>query len=48
MARIEGRWGDSCDCFMELEVVIQGLSQIFSAGLSLESCITTLAQHYKK
>lgn len=32
---------------MELEIVIQGLNQIFSAGLSLESCITTLAQHYE-
>uniref|UniRef100_A0A8C3GTX0 Uncharacterized protein n=1 Tax=Corvus moneduloides TaxID=1196302 RepID=A0A8C3GTX0_CORMO len=43
----EGSCGESSDCFMELEVVIQGFSQIFSAGLSLDSCITTVAQHYK-
>ncbi|NXA18004.1 ZSWM1 protein, partial [Ibidorhyncha struthersii] len=32
----------------DLEMVTQGLSQVFSAGLSLESCITSLAQHYRK
>ncbi|KAF1475197.1 Zinc finger SWIM domain-containing protein 1, partial [Pygoscelis antarcticus] len=32
----------------DLEVVTQGLSQVFSTGLSLESCITSLAQHYQK
>lgn len=40
--------GESSDIFMELEIVIQGLSQIFSAELSLESCITTLVQHYEE
>lgn len=29
-------------------MVTQGLSQVFGAGLSLESCITSLAQHYQK
>lgn len=43
----EGSWGDSSDCPLELEVVIRGLSQIFSTGFSLESCITIVAQHYK-
>ncbi|NXM69692.1 ZSWM1 protein, partial [Serilophus lunatus] len=32
----------------ELEIINQGLSQVFSAGLSLEICITTLAQHYEE
>ncbi|NWS59298.1 ZSWM1 protein, partial [Chunga burmeisteri] len=32
----------------DLEIVTQGLSQVFSAGLSLESCVTSLAQHYQK
>ncbi|XP_068890439.1 zinc finger SWIM domain-containing protein 1 [Aphelocoma coerulescens] len=47
----DGIWAthrESSDCFMELELVIQGFSQIFSAGLSLDSCITTVAQHYKE
>ncbi|NWR65663.1 ZSWM1 protein, partial [Bucorvus abyssinicus] len=32
----------------DLEVVTQELSWVFSAGLPLESCITTLARHYQK
>ncbi|NXG67024.1 ZSWM1 protein, partial [Hemiprocne comata] len=32
----------------DLETVTQGLSQVFSTGLSLEICITSLAQHYQK
>ncbi|KAM9284756.1 LOW QUALITY PROTEIN: zinc finger SWIM domain-containing protein 1 [Morus bassanus] len=44
----ERSWGGSSNYFWDLEIVTQGLSQIFSAGLSLESCITSLAQHYQK
>ncbi|XP_010292838.1 PREDICTED: zinc finger SWIM domain-containing protein 1, partial [Phaethon lepturus] len=44
----ERTWGDSCNYFRDLEMATQGLSQVFSAGLSLESCITSLAQHYQK
>ncbi|XP_009486903.2 zinc finger SWIM domain-containing protein 1 [Pelecanus crispus] len=44
----EGSWGESGNYFRDLEVVTQGLSQVFSTGLSLESCITSLAQHYQK
>ncbi|NXS41826.1 ZSWM1 protein, partial [Balaeniceps rex] len=44
----ERSWGESSNYFRDLEVVTQGLSQVFSAGLSLESCITSLAQHYQK
>ncbi|KAF1570223.1 Zinc finger SWIM domain-containing protein 1, partial [Eudyptes moseleyi] len=44
----ERTWGDSSNYFRDLEVVTQGLSQVFSTGLSLESCITSLAQHYQK
>ncbi|KAF1471659.1 Zinc finger SWIM domain-containing protein 1, partial [Eudyptula minor novaehollandiae] len=43
----ERTWGDSSNYFRDLEVVTQGLSQVFSTGLSLESCITSLAQHYQ-
>lgn len=39
---------EGSDFFMELEIVIQGLSQICSARLSVESCITTYAWHYKE
>ncbi|NXU23886.1 ZSWM1 protein, partial [Thalassarche chlororhynchos] len=44
----ERSWGESSNYFRDLEMVTQGLSQVFSAGLSLESCITSLAQHYQK
>ncbi|GAB0197320.1 zinc finger SWIM domain-containing protein 1 [Grus japonensis] len=47
-AHRERSWGQSSDYFRDLELVTQGLSQVFSAGLSLESCITSLAQHYQK
>ncbi|KFV57316.1 Zinc finger SWIM domain-containing protein 1, partial [Gavia stellata] len=40
--------GESSNYFRDLEIVTQGLSQVFSAGLSLESCITSLAQYYQK
>ncbi|KAM9260630.1 LOW QUALITY PROTEIN: zinc finger SWIM domain-containing protein 1 [Cariama cristata] len=40
----ERSWGKSSNYFRDLEIVTQGLSQVFSAGLSLESCITSLAQ----
>ncbi|NXR02850.1 ZSWM1 protein, partial [Sagittarius serpentarius] len=43
----ERSWGESSSYFGDLEFVTQGLSQVFSAGLSLESCITSLAQHYQ-
>ncbi|NXJ89690.1 ZSWM1 protein, partial [Corythaixoides concolor] len=43
----ERTWGGSSDYFRDLEMVTQGLSQVFSAGLSLESTITSLAQHYQ-
>ncbi|NXN72719.1 ZSWM1 protein, partial [Himantopus himantopus] len=43
----ERTWGESTSYFRDLEMVTQGLSQVFSAGLSLESCITSLAQHYR-
>ncbi|NWH21172.1 ZSWM1 protein, partial [Grus americana] len=46
-AHRERSWGQSSDYFRDLELVTQGLSQVFSAGLSLESCITSLAQHYQ-
>ncbi|NXK22392.1 ZSWM1 protein, partial [Arenaria interpres] len=32
----------------DLETVIQGLSRVFSVECSLESCITSLAQHYQR
>ncbi|NXC22932.1 ZSWM1 protein, partial [Corythaeola cristata] len=32
----------------DLEMVTQGFGQVFSAGFSLESTITSLAQHYQK
>uniref|UniRef100_A0A8V0YU36 Zinc finger SWIM-type containing 1 n=1 Tax=Gallus gallus TaxID=9031 RepID=A0A8V0YU36_CHICK len=35
----------SCDYFMELETVTQGLSQVFSAELFLETCIASLAKY---
>uniref|UniRef100_A0A8C9ELK2 Zinc finger SWIM-type containing 1 n=1 Tax=Pavo cristatus TaxID=9049 RepID=A0A8C9ELK2_PAVCR len=38
----------SCDYFMELETVTQGLSQVFSAELFLETCIASLAKYYQK
>lgn len=44
----ERTWGESTSYFRDLEMVTQGLSQVFNAGLSLESCITSLAQHYQK
>ncbi|KAM6194396.1 zinc finger SWIM domain-containing protein 1 [Sarcoramphus papa] len=44
----ERSWGESSHYFRDLEIVTQGLSQVFSAGRSLESCITSLAQHYQK
>ncbi|XP_072734892.1 zinc finger SWIM domain-containing protein 1 [Ciconia boyciana] len=47
-AHRERSWGESSNYFRDLEIVTQGLSQVFSAGLSLESCITSLAQHYQK
>ncbi|KAM6053051.1 zinc finger SWIM domain-containing protein 1 [Theristicus caerulescens] len=47
-AHRERSWGESSSYFRDLEIVTQGLSQVFSAGLSLESCITSLAQHYQK
>ncbi|KFQ89919.1 Zinc finger SWIM domain-containing protein 1, partial [Phoenicopterus ruber ruber] len=47
-AHRERTWGHSSNYFRDLEMVTQGLSQVFSAGLSLESCITSLAQHYQK
>ncbi|NXS69213.1 ZSWM1 protein, partial [Pandion haliaetus] len=47
-AHRERSWGEGGNYFRDLEVVTQGLSQVFSAELSLESCITSLAQHYQK
>ncbi|NXV45003.1 ZSWM1 protein, partial [Uria aalge] len=44
----ERTWGESIYYLRDLEMVIQELSEVFSAGLSLESCITSLAQHYQK
>lgn len=38
----------SCDYFMELETVTQGLSQVFSAELFLETCIASLAKYCQK
>ncbi|NXI62597.1 ZSWM1 protein, partial [Anseranas semipalmata] len=32
----------------DLEIVTWGLSEVFSAGLSLETCITSVAKHYQK
>ncbi|XP_009958088.1 PREDICTED: zinc finger SWIM domain-containing protein 1, partial [Leptosomus discolor] len=44
----ERSWGESSDYFRDLEIVIQGLSEVFSPGLCLENCIMSLAQHYQK
>ncbi|XP_054074751.1 zinc finger SWIM domain-containing protein 1 [Rissa tridactyla] len=44
----ERTWGESIYYLRDLEMVTQGLSEVFSAGLSLESCITSLAQHYQE
>ncbi|XP_064321681.1 zinc finger SWIM domain-containing protein 1-like [Phalacrocorax carbo] len=44
----ERSWGASSNYFWDLDIVTQGLSQAFGTGLSLESCITSLAQHYHK
>ncbi|XP_010720958.1 zinc finger SWIM domain-containing protein 1, partial [Meleagris gallopavo] len=38
----------SSDYFMELETVTQGLSQVFSAELFLETCIASFAKYYQK
>ncbi|NXV21540.1 ZSWM1 protein, partial [Cepphus grylle] len=43
----ERTWGESIYYLRDLEMVTQELSEVFSAGLSLESCITSLAQHYQ-
>ncbi|NXW22504.1 ZSWM1 protein, partial [Circaetus pectoralis] len=43
----ERSWGEASNYFRDLEIVTQGLSQVFSAELSLESCITSLARHYQ-
>ncbi|KAM6053729.1 LOW QUALITY PROTEIN: uncharacterized protein VSU04_011184 [Chlamydotis macqueenii] len=40
--------GGSSNCFRGLEAVTQGLSPVFSAGLSLGSCSTSLARHCQK
>ncbi|NXK47563.1 ZSWM1 protein, partial [Chauna torquata] len=40
-------WRESSNYFRDLESVTWGLSQVFSAGLSLETCITSLAKHYQ-
>ncbi|KAM6340199.1 zinc finger SWIM domain-containing protein 1 [Alca torda] len=44
----ERTWGESIYYLRDLEMVTQELSEVFRAGLSLESCITSLAQHYQK
>ncbi|KAM6404277.1 LOW QUALITY PROTEIN: zinc finger SWIM domain-containing protein 1-like [Rhynochetos jubatus] len=46
-AHSERTRGDSGDDFRDPETGTQGLSRVFSAG-SLESCSTSLAQHYQK
>ncbi|NXJ53514.1 ZSWM1 protein, partial [Spizaetus tyrannus] len=46
-AHRERSWGEASNYFRDLEIVTQGLSQVFSAELSLESCITSLAWHYQ-
>ncbi|NXK11689.1 ZSWM1 protein, partial [Herpetotheres cachinnans] len=43
----EKTWGQSSNYFRDLEIVTQGLSQVFSTARSLENCITSLAQHYQ-
>uniref|UniRef100_A0A8B9MRA0 Zinc finger SWIM-type containing 1 n=1 Tax=Accipiter nisus TaxID=211598 RepID=A0A8B9MRA0_9AVES len=47
-AQRERSWGEASNYFRDLEIVTQGLTQVFSAELSLESCITSLAWHYQK
>uniref|UniRef100_A0A8B9Z4Q7 Zinc finger SWIM-type containing 3 n=1 Tax=Buteo japonicus TaxID=224669 RepID=A0A8B9Z4Q7_9AVES len=47
-AHRERSWGEASNYFRDLEIVTQGLSQVFSVELSLESCITSLARHYQK
>uniref|UniRef100_A0A8C3PI86 Zinc finger SWIM-type containing 1 n=1 Tax=Calidris pygmaea TaxID=425635 RepID=A0A8C3PI86_9CHAR len=46
-AHRERTWGESSNYFRDLETVIQELSWVFSVECSLESCITSLAQHYQ-
>ncbi|NXY77627.1 ZSWM1 protein, partial [Glareola pratincola] len=43
----ERTWGKSAYYLRDVELLTQGLSEVFSAGVSLESCITSLAQHYQ-
>uniref|UniRef100_A0A8C8S6T9 Zinc finger SWIM-type containing 1 n=1 Tax=Pelusios castaneus TaxID=367368 RepID=A0A8C8S6T9_9SAUR len=45
------RWRSWMECnqyFKDLEIITRGLSQVFCTGLSLETCITSLAKHYQK
>lgn len=44
----ERTWGKSSSYVKDLELVTQGLSGVLSAELSLESCFTSLSQHYQK
>ncbi|XP_074776063.1 zinc finger SWIM domain-containing protein 1 [Athene noctua] len=41
-------WGVGGSYFKDLEIVTKGLNKVFRAGRSLESCITSLVQHYQK
>ncbi|XP_075773183.1 zinc finger SWIM domain-containing protein 1 isoform X1 [Pelodiscus sinensis] len=44
------RWRNWMECnqyFKDLEIITRGLSQVFCTGLSLETCITSLAKHYQ-
>ncbi|XP_074699356.1 zinc finger SWIM domain-containing protein 1 [Strix aluco] len=40
-------WGVGGSYFKDLEIVTQGLNRVFRAGRCLESCITSLVQHYQ-
>ncbi|XP_074868148.1 zinc finger SWIM domain-containing protein 1 [Carettochelys insculpta] len=41
-------WMECNQYFKDLEIITRGLSQVFSTGLSLEMCITSLAKHYQE
>lgn len=41
-------WEECSQYFKDLEMLTRNLSQIFCVGLSLESCITSIAKNYQK
>lgn len=41
-------WEECSQYFQDLEVITHNLSQVFSTGLSLESCIISIAKNYQR